>query len=138
MRFIRLVRFCVVALALSVGVLVSLPDVASAGRALDEIGAIRGMELEDGAMDNRLSKHSIVIHGQTLAVHGEAARKHVRFACWALQLEGDRLTIFREKGMPTFRHRENDQDRVTEHWTYLRDDVTYVFRGNDLSRVEPY
>jgi len=138
MRFIKPVQLCVVALVLSAGALASSPSTADAGRALDEIRAIRAHAMEDASAAGRLSKHSIEIHGQVLAVDGKAARKHIRFACWALQLDGDRLAIFREKGMPTFRHRENDQDRITEHWTYLCDDVTYVFRGDDLSRIEPY
>jgi hypothetical protein len=134
MRFSRVAGFLSVLFAFGL----ALPGGSAASSYTDEIQAAGQMALENERADVRLSKHSIEIWGMPLAIHGSAARKHVRFACWALHLDGDRRAIFLEKGMPTFRHRENDQDRVTEHWTYLCDDVTYIFSGDRLLKKQPY
>ena len=86
-----------------------------------------------------LEKHRVqVAPGVVLGVHGKRARKNVRFARLRLGYEGDKRTVYAERGWPRYRHRENDQDIITEFWTYPEAHITYVFRGNELIRTQSY
>lgn len=79
-----------------------------------------------------------VTPGVFLLVRGAHGRAYARYARLIEGLEGDRRTTYEMYGFPPFRHRENEQDIVTEHWSYPERDITFVFCGDTLIGTRSY
>lgn len=76
--------------------------------------------------------------GVFILVHGAGGRAYARYARLISRLEGDRLITYQMLGFPPYRHRENQQDIVTEHWTYPERGITYIFCGDQLVGTRGY
>jgi len=86
-----------------------------------------------------LAKHCVEIQpGVFVTVHGARERRMVRYARWIQLLEGDRLAVFEKEGYPLYRHYELDAGRRTEHWTYPKKKITYVFEDGRLLGTRPF
>lgn len=58
---------------------------------------------------------------------GKRGRNLLRAACYATQLQNDKLAVYEEHGFPVHRIRENFAGRITETWTYYELGLAFTF-----------
>ena len=103
---------------------------ASIQRELDKLVASvesGDVDVEDVTISKRRVQYTV-----TIPVKGKKERKQVRYARLKLLLEGDRLQVYRTKGWPTHRRREDYAGSVTELWIYDAQRMTYIFKEGRL------